>query len=408
MRVPQGIRVRTSVDRLLAVGVVGALAVAAWAFGGRPSGGASNDAAPVPVGAPASSDVVVDAPASRFTGASSTTTIPTATMTTTATSTTTIAPEAEVVTIVCDSLRSDGLETRRVMFDALDMAFAEAAGSGDGRAEVASRCGTELARLEGAVAIRERMQGIDIAEEDGVHALSFSGFSCGAGTFEVTVTNDTDTPLGLHANFAMYLDGDRDDAVQSSFAPVVIWSLDPGASEVLSGGFVEVPQAQIHCSIEAQIFDADPSSADATIGPVPGDPELTGDDPSAWLPRLVEMESAARVAGDIDLVAVSEDVRSLSYDEVALAISRRDLLPMTEVIEVCERGMSQPDTDHIGFVYWERLPNGSLDGRVAAGGTRLSHGLFRRGADGQWRRLSTPRYVEALFSDDCAGVAPAT
>lgn len=334
-----------------------------------------------------------------FAPTSTTMTSTSTTTTTTVAPTSTIAPTAEVVDAICTSLHTDGFETRRVMLDALLSAFTEAGGVGDGRREGAAECGDALTRLDGAVAIRERLQTIDMAEEDGLYAITLTDFSCAAGTFVVTATNNAAVPLGLHANFAMYLDGDRTDSVQSSLAPIVLWSIDPGASETINGRFIDVPDAPLSCEFEAQIFDADPSPADASHGGEPAHPTLTGDDPSAWFPALTEFETVARASGDIDLAAITEDVRSMSYDEVALAISEGQPLPDVESIEVCERGRSQPDDDHIGFVFRQQL---------ATGEARLSHGIFRRGADGQWRWLSTARYYESTVSDDCSGVDPAT
>ncbi len=364
------------------------LGIAAFAaFGGSRNDSASSAPPAVPITVSVST-------------APSTTTMPeTSTSTTTATAapTTTMPATVEVVMEVCESLRSEGFETRRVVVDALVDAFAAVGGQGDGRREVGAECGDELGRFEGAVAIRDRMQAIDIAEESEVFAMSLTDFSCGAGTFTVTVTNESSTPLGLHANFVMYRNGDRDDAIQSSFTPIVIWSLEPGESEIITDRFTDTAQELLSCGFDAQIFDADASPADASMGSTPDDVQLTGDDPSAWFPALHEFERAALASGDIDLVASIADVRSMSYDETALAISERQVLPETEVLEVCERGRSQRDPDRTGFVYLERLD----DGR-----NRLRHAIFRRGADGQWRSLSTPRYYESFITNDCSGVDP--
>jgi hypothetical protein len=383
-----GSRVEFTVDRLIVLGVVISLVIAACAVLDDSS---NPPAADVPITI-ASTPTTPIASTSTFT-----TTTTTTTMTTTVAPTTTIAPTVEVVIDVCESLRSDGFETRRVAAGALAEAFTAAGGAGDGRAEAAAECGEELDRLDGALEIRDRMQTIDIAEEHELYAVSLTDFSCGPGTFEVTATNDTAAPLGLHANFAMYIYGNRDKALQSSFTPIVIWSIEPGASEVISGQFADSPQSQIYCDLDGQVFDADQTSVDASLGAEPEYPALTGDDPAAWFPALMEVQSAARSSGEIDLAAVTDDVRSMSYDEAALAISEGEVLPETDIVEVCERGRSQPDADHIGVVYLERF---------AAGDTRLSHGLFRRGADGQWRSLSSARYYESTISADCSGVDP--
>ena len=392
------------VDRLIVLGVVALVGIAVFAVFSDPPGAPARD---VPIGdAPSPVRVTAVTVAASSVATSTPTSTVIATTTHAPTTTTPTTPTAEVVAAICESLRSDGLETRRVMADALADAFTSAGGRGDGRVEVAEQCGDELRRLDGAVEIRDRLQAIDIAEEDDLLALSFTDLSCRAGTFEVVVTNDTSTPLGLHANFAMYRDGDdeaADGALQSSLTPIVIWSLEPGASETIAGRFADPPDGSISCNVEGQVFDADPTSADASIGagsgsPVePEYPELTGDDPSEWFPALREVERAARSSGEIDLVAVTEDVRSMSYDEAASAISEGLPLPDSEILEICERGRSQPDTDHLGFVYLERIESGE---------TRLLHAIFRRGADGQWRSLSTPRYFDSLAADDCSAVDP--
>ncbi|MGB3735535.1 MAG: hypothetical protein WA964_11305 [Ilumatobacter sp.] len=379
-------RIPIAVDRLIALGVVALVGVAACTATSDPDGGSETaPAAPVTIAAPPS------------TSATTTSTTTTTTTSTTLAPTTTIAPTVEVVDTICSSLRSDGFETRRVMVAALAEAFAAAGGEGDGRAEVGTECGPELDRLHRAVAIRDRVQAIDMAEEDDLFAMSLTDFSCGSGTFEVTVTNDWTTPLGLHANFAMFVDGDREDAVQSSFAPIVIWSLEPGASELVTGRFTDRPQAQVSCEFQAQVFEADPTDADVSLGTEPEYPALTGDDPAVWFPALFDVEREARTSGDIDIVAAFADVRSMGYDEAASAISDGEPFPGNEIVEVCERGRSQPDDDHIGFVYLKRLEAGQLE---------LGHGLFRRGNDGQWRWLSNARYYEPFITKDCSGVDP--
>ncbi len=384
------VRVAVTTHRPILLGVVLAFGIAACA--------ANDDSSSTPT-----NDAPVTIVASTTT---STTTTSTTTTTTTLAPTTTIAPAVEVVNTVCASLRTDGLETRRVMVNALAESFTAAGGDGDGRAEVAAECGEQLDRLDGAVAIRDRMQTIDMAEEDDLFAMSFTGFSCADGTFQITVTNDAEIPLGLHANFAVYLNGEKEDAVESSLTPIVVWSIAPGATEVVTGRFIDFTGPQVSCNFEAQVFDADPSSAGAAVGAEPEYPALTGDNPAVWFPALSDVEDAARTSGDIDLAAATEDVRSMAYDEVALAISEGDVLPEIEMLEVCERGRSQPDADHIGFVYLSRLPNGTDDGRFAPGDSRLSHGLFRRGADGQWRWLSTARYYESSIGVGCRSVDP--
>lgn len=388
--------------RVLLLGASVSLAVAACT--------ATDESADRPPGSPSASNADTTSATitmgTTSTIASSTTATTTATTTTTLAPTTTIAPTAEVVAETCDSLRTDGLETRRTVIDALPDRFAAADGDGDGRAAVAAACGDELDRLDGAVEIRARMEAIGAAEDDDRFAYSLTDFSCDPGTFEVTVTNDSATPLGVHANFSMYLDGDQGDSVQSSFAPIVVWSIDPGASELITGRFTHLPDSQVACGFEAQVFDADPSDADASIDTTPEYPMLTGDDPAVWFLALVDVEGAARTSGDVDLAAVTEDVRSMAYDKVARSIAEGDAFPDIELIEVCERGRSAPDADHIGFVFRQRWPSGTEDGRIAPGETTMHHGLFRRGDDGQWRWLSTARYYESLASDDCSGVAP--
>jgi hypothetical protein len=382
-----GSRLEFTVDRLIVLGVVISLGIAACAV-------LDDSSSPPVANAPLA---IASSPTTTTASTSTTATTTTTTTTATVAPTTTIAPSVEVVIGVCESLRSDGFETRRVVAGALAEAFTAAGGAGDGRAEAEAECGEELDRLDGALEIRDRMQTIDIAEEHELPAVSLTDFTCGPGTFEVTATNDAATPLGLHANLAMYIDGNQDNALQSSFTPIVIWSIEPGASEVINGQFTDSPQSQTYCNLEGQVFDADQTSADASLGAEPEYPALTGDDPSVWFPALSEFESVARSSGEIDLAAVTDDVRSMSYDEAALAISEGEVLPESDIVEVCERGRSQPDADHIGFVYLERF---------AAGDTRLSHGLFRRGADGQWRSLSSARYYESTIGADCSGVDP--
>lgn len=382
-------RFAASADRLIILGVILLVGVVACtALDGGSDSRPPDDAEGAPVTIATTPSAATTTSTIRSTATTTTTTIA---------PTTSSAPTVEIVTDVCDSLRTDGLETRRVMLDALAGAFASVGGDGDGRADVATRCRDALERFEGGVAIRDRVQAMDMAEEDGANALSLTDFTCGAGTFEVTVTNVSDVPLGTHANFAMYVDNVEDAALQSSFAPIVVWSIAPGESEVITGEFADSPQSQVTCNFEGQVFDADPSPAGAAITAEPEYPELTGDDPAVWFPALYEFERSARVDGDVDRVASLVDVRSMSYDETALAISDGAELADTELLEVCERGRSRPDADHIGFVYLERLE----DGR-----NQLSHGLFRRGFDGQWRGLSFARYYESILGNDCLTVDP--
>ncbi len=375
-------------NRLAMLGMVMTCGVTACAGAdGQDDDAGPTSAAPVPVTEP--STVPADA-----TG-TSTSTSTSATTTTTRAPTTTLAPTDGVIDDVCESLRVDGFETRRATVDTLADAIAAVGGEGDGRAEVAAECGDELEQLDAAVAIRDRVVALESTGADGSGDMVLTDFVCEPGTFEVTVTNTSDTALGLHLHFEISLEGVEDQVFGSSVAPLVVWSLEPSESQTIGGQFVDVAHPDARCDIRSRPFDADSSSAGAPLSSAPERPALTGDDPSVWFPALWQLEEEARASGDTDLVATLHDVRSPDYDDVLAEIVEGDERMGSEIVEVCERGRSQPDPDRISFVYRQEFENG---------GVWLRHGLFRRGADGQWRWLAGPRFYASPIGPDCSVV----
>lgn len=400
--------------------VLVAIAVASCSADGASSG----DGVPIPVDSPpaASSDAnVVGTPMATI----STTLAPA----TTRAPTTTLSPAEAYVSEVCAVFSEAGFETRRALLGEVPGAFAEANGDaeGDARATLAAQCAPSLERLQAAAAIRDRLDAIE-SDEETSPAVEVTSFSCGSGNITVDVTNLTDVSLGIHGSFAIYRSADRADPIQSSYAPNVIWSLAPGATATIAGLYADVGGDDLYCTYNGDVFDADTSDVDASLG-VATHPELTGDDPSIWLPELIRIERAAIGTGDADLAAVIADIRSVGYDDVldrivetvetdsdpdskldpdtdSELVSGPAAAPASEIdkdsvaepeigaIEVCERGLTQPDPDRISLVYRE----------VWNGGSRMRHGLFRRGLDGQWRWLSTAQYFESSIVDDCAFV----
>ena len=118
-----GSRVEFTVDRLIVLGVVISLGIAACAVLDDSS---SPPAADVPI-------TIASTPTTTIASTSAFTTTITTTIASTSAPTTTIAPTVEVVTDVCESLRADGFETRRVVAGALAEVFTAAGGAGDGR-----------------------------------------------------------------------------------------------------------------------------------------------------------------------------------------------------------------------------------------------------------------------------------
>lgn len=334
--------------------------------------------------------------ATTLTNTTARTTTTASTTSTTMEPTTTLSPAAVYVSEVCAVLSEVGFETRRAVLGELPDAFADAGGVGDVRDAVAAQCAAALERLEAAVAIRDRIEQATTASE-GSPPVEVTDFQCDGGNVSVDVTNLTETAVGIHVAFAIYDAEDRADPIQSSYAPIVIWSLEPGATETVAGLFADIGGRALYCEVNGDIFDADPSDVDAALD-VAMHPELTGDDPAAWLPALLAVERGAAGTGDADVAAAIADIRSVSYLDVLERILDTTVDPgdasAVGEIEICERGRTQPDPDRISLVYRE----------VWDGGSQLRHGLFRRGLDGQWRWLSTARYFESSILDDCAFV----
>lgn len=279
---------------------------------------------------------------------------------------------------VCASLASDGYETRKSTLEA----------AGSLLTAMETQCPDELAALTGAIEIENRVLALDTGDAP----LTATDLRCRGNNFSLRVTNQTAAPIGLHANLLLNAEG-VDEPLGSTLEPLVVWSLGPGASADLTGQFQanRPTDAALECVVEVRPFDAPTSTADASIGG-PVVPELAVDDINSWLPFLDAQTASIIGSGDADLAAVVQDIRSSDYTAVLAEVNSTGVQPPeTGTISVCTDSIERLDDRHVSVVYFEEFADSS----------RLQHGLFRRGNDGQWRWLSSPRYFDSQNYWDC-------
>lgn len=295
-----------------------------------------------------------------------------------------------------------GFETRRNALADFAESYSEAGGTGDGMAAAESACGPAIERVEAANVIIARSDGfvVDPDEESGVEpSLRTDDFVCESGAYALTLTNTTNFPIGAQISFG--LRDETNDLIRSGNEANVIWSIAPGASERVNGTYVEL-EYESTCSLEVELFDADPTDVDASSG-VATRLELTGDDPQTWVLGLAELSALAVETRDRDAAADVEDIRSSAYEEV-IANARRggERAAIGEVI-VCANGRDQPDPDHVSLIFEVEFLTTGADDAVTSQ-RQLSQGVFRRGADGQWRWLGTADEFVPASGEGCAGI----
>ena len=292
---------------------------------------------------------------------------------------TTTEADVEPAPGACESLANDGYETRKITRQGLNDAALVA---------VQSTCPEPLARLDDAAAVEQRMAAFNVNPTP----LTATDLLCDRGSFSLTITNNVDHPIGVHASMRLVGDG-TDGPVGSTLQPLVIWSLEPGATTTLADDY-RVNRGSdegLNCEVGITAFDASAGDADASLGETQV-AELAVDDPAAWLPFLTAQGAAIIGAGDPDLAAVVEDIRSTEYPSVVEIAEATDAeAPATGTISVCTASIEQPDDRHMSVVYFD-------DG---AASSRLQHGLFRRGNDDQWRWLSSSVYFDSQEYWNC-------
>ncbi len=291
-------------------------------------------------------------------------------------------PSAGAATAACATLATAGYETRKALVASLD---------GDSVSSLTTSCPDDLERLNSAIEIEQRM----VAFSANAAPLTASDLICDAGNFSLKITNEVDHPVGVHASLRLVRAeaADTQSPVGSTLQPLVIWSLEPGASASLTAEYLvnRGTDQGLTCEVDITAFDATPGDADASLGETRV-PELAVDDPAAWLPFLVAQGGAIIGTGDADLAAVVEDVRSAGYPTVVRLVVDDDAVPVdTGTISVCSASIEQPSDRLMSVVYFDGLADAS----------RLQHGLFRRGNDGQWRWLSSSAYFDSQEYWDC-------
>lgn len=286
---------------------------------------------------------------------------------------------------VCETLSIGGFESR------VDAVARFIAANDDGRANIETACGDDLTRLHDARAIRSAANALDERDDP----IEITGLRCSNGDYSFIAENTSAVAVGVHVAFSIFADDD-DDPTSSANYPIVIWMLEPGGKQGITGDFDEPDADTYRCNLSARVFVADTSAAGAGL---PGvvDPGRTGDDPTEWIGALLEAETLAIGSGDIDAAASTEDLRSVFYDDVF--DSTQSTEPATRIpssIRICSATVDQPGPDRMSFVYYITYADGD------ATESFFRHGLFRRGADGQWRWLSAAHYFQSADFADCA------
>ena len=302
---------------------------------------------------------------------------------------TTFAPNARETTLpptttgvpadACGSLATNGYDTRKQTLARLtdpELAMTE------------ETCPDALEQLRGAMTIEQRMGAFNALPAP----LSATDLVCDGANFSLTITNNVDHPIGIHASMRLVAEG-VDGPLGSTLQPLVIWSLEPGASDQLTDKYElnRPTEAPLTCEVDITAFDATPGDADASVGETQV-PELAVDDPAQWLPFLVAQGAAIIGTGNPDLAAVIEDIRSTGFPRVvSLTEVAIDETPTTGTISVCTASIQRPDDRHISIVYFDERAETS----------ELQHGLFRRGNDDQWRWLSSSIYFDSREYWNC-------
>lgn len=295
----------------------------------------------------------------------------------------------------CAVLRTEGYETRKAALLELERAAGDDAATA--RDAVRDECSAAAARLADAVEVEARRDELDRGEAP----VEISGLQCADGTYQFVATNRVDHPIGVHAGFRIFV-GDGEVPVSSADYPIVIWRLEPGQRQGITGDFT-VPDTDdgYRCNVTARVFDATDDDADAGL-PGVTDAALTGDEPENWFGALLGREVDGVGSGDVDAAAVTEDLRSTFYDNVLAANTGdepADRIPTS--VTICRDSVARPDVDHLSFVYFVTYPTGD-------GGEEglLRHGLFRRGSDDQWRWLSAAQYFDSPDFWSCGKPGP--
>lgn len=300
---------------------------------------------------------------------------------------------AERVGELCTTLDIAGFETRADAMEQFE-AVAESRGETDAAAiELEQACAAPAELLREAVALRERRDRLDATDDP----VSFSGFRCAGGDYRFVVKNDFAHPVGVHV--ALRLLDPSDEMLGTSDYPIVVWELEPGAEQGITGTYTDPEVDSFRCNLLARTFVAG-ENADAAI-PSRVEADLTGDDPNEWFGVLLGREVDAVGSGDIDAASLTEDLRSTFYDDVMdlnLGDAPVDRVPSS--VTICSATVDRPDDDHVSFVYFVTYPSSTGEEGL------LRHGIFRRGSDGQWRWLSAAHTFDSPDFYGCGRPGP--
>lgn len=266
---------------------------------------------------------------------------------------------------LCEALRTQGYETRKVSFDEASETSHNLAGAA---------CPDDISRLRDARAVEAAAATI------GDDAVTVEFTRC-AGTrtgFAVTVafTNTADRSVGVVAAVRSTVE----DQPTGLGVATTVWHIEPG--QTVTRELEASTRGGTGCSVTSSTFLSDPDLTGDASGVATGSDELTSDDPAVWYPALVAAEQEWWTAGDasLDSPATTEDLRSLAYpglvDHVR-AGGRGE--PLDGTASVCGHS-AHPDNPN--FVRYVAV----LDELVVAGAAR-------RGADSRWRSLGTGAVV---------------
>lgn len=275
-----------------------------------------------------------------------------------------IAAEADAIITafppLCEALRSEGYETRKITFDEADntsLALAENA------------CPDDIARLASA---REVEAATAAIASDDVEIV----FTACAGTatgFDATATftNTGSVPVGVYAAIR----AETAEQLIGRAIFTVVWNLEPGETATRQ---VEGVVSGDGCGAEYNVFLADPTATgDASVA-APDSAEISSDDPAVFYSALYDTEAEwwADPDASIDGPSRTEDLRSTTYALLYQSVvDGEERPPLDEMRGLC-RADANPDDPGL-VVLTIHL------------GDRIAAGVARRGEDGGWRWLGT-------------------
>jgi hypothetical protein len=279
--------------------------------------------------------------------------------------------------------------------------FQAAAGAGELSGATRAACPAEMARLDAAIDIEQRVLAMTAAM--GGRDDLLDGFSCPGASAEVDAHNWADVDSVGVISGARVEDGALD--IDEEDVAVVVWAIPPLASQHLSIPLV-VPSDG--CSLHANFFFADDGPADVAASGATASP-TTGDDAAVWLADLLRAELADRPAPTIEARHTIEDIRWMRRSD-ALPEPDTDVHPLLGVT-ICSGTVDHPADDRQAFAYLAEYDEAIVPSPIGTlshpGYSTLEFGAFRRGSDGRWRRLVGPLGLTGRgMGADCGPVVP--